>query len=350
MRIKTLTADKMTDALALIRQQLGPEALILETRKVTRNGKETLEITVAVNDPEPPLRPEAAPLKAAAAMSATAAPNTAPNTTPTTAGFPSLLASTLEAHGVPLALAQTWQAALPGLKQAGFTEAEGLGMLLGKQLNFLSHAEVLTPAAAHVFVGPHGAGKTTLVAKLAWQASQRGQRVGILSLDDQKVGGFEPLAIAAEIFGTHAYLIADRDDLRAAAAKLSEAGTVGGLLLDTAGLNPFAARAVTGLRQRLQELGLTTRVHLVLPANLNAVDLAMLPVACHALQPADLIFTKLDCTTRYGALVATASSSGLPLGLATHAADMATPPLLLQPSWLAEALLELPKQPWEFAT
>ncbi len=336
MRIRTLTADKMTDALRLIREQLGPEALILETRKVQRNGRETLEITAAVNEAEP-----APPAR----MPQPAAPvNTAEKT------LPSLLNSTLQAHGVPEDLGQTLATALPGLKAAGFTESEALAMLLGKQLRFLSAAEALPTGTAHVFVGPHGAGKTTLVAKLAWQAKQRGQRLGLLSLDDQKVGGFEPLAIAAEIFGTHAYLIAGPDDLRTAAASLAKHGTREGLLLDTAGLNPFAPRAVALLQQRLQGLGLPLQVHLVVPANLNAADMAMLPVACQPLAPQSLIFTKLDCTTRYGALVATAAASGLPLGLATHAADMATPPLVLNASWLAEALLELPKQPWEYAS
>jgi len=255
----------------------------------------------------------------------------------------------LEAHGVPPALVETLHTALPGLQAAGFTASEALAMLLGKQLRFLNPAEALPGGAAQVFVGPHGAGKTTLVAKLAWQAKQRGQRLGLLSLDDQKIGGFEPLAIAAEIFGTQAHLIADQDDLRAAASKLAGGGAQEGLLLDTAGLNPFAPKAVSSLKQRLTALGLPVQVHLVLPANLNPADMAMLPVACHALAPQSLIFTKLDCTTRYGALVATAVASGLPLGLATHAADMATPPLALTAAWLAEALLELPKQPWEFA-
>jgi flagellar biosynthesis protein FlhF len=334
MRIKTITADKMTDALRMIREQLGPEALILNTRKVKLNGQDTLEITAAVNDedipPAPVTKHPAAPVAAQA----------------TVGTFPNLLSSTLAAHQLPTSMAETLQTALPGLKAAGFTEAEALAMLLSKQLNMQSPTEALPMGGVHVFIGPHGAGKTTLVAKLALQAQQQGRSFGILSLDDQKIGGFEPLAIAAEIFGDHAYLITSAHDLRAAATKL---GPRQALLLDTAGLNPFAPQGVKQLRQKLAELDLPTHVHLVLPANLNAADMAAMPVACHGLNPSSLIFTKMDCTTRYGALVATAHGSGLPLGLATHAADLATPPLHLSAEWLAEALLQLPQQPWEFA-
>ena len=334
MRIKTVTADTMTDALRLIRTQLGPEALILNTRKIkSKNGADTLEITAALNDDTPLPEPAAPPSRAV---------QIPPHANP----LPNLTGSTLAAHGLAPSLIQTLETALPGLTAAGFTAAESVAMLLGKQLAFKPMAELLPMGAAHVFIGPHGAGKTTLVAKLALQAKQQGRQLGILSLDDQKIGGFEPLAIAAEIFGDAAHLITTRDDLQTAARTLGQRQA---LLLDTAGFNAFAPRALATLQQRLEGLGIPLTIHLVLPANLNAADMAALPIACQRLAPASLIFTKLDCTTRYGALVASAAQSGLPLGLATHAADMATPPLNLTPQWLAEALLQLPQQPWEFA-
>ncbi|MFN7163085.1 MAG: hypothetical protein ACK5VJ_00995 [Pseudomonadota bacterium] len=345
MRITTLTADKMTDALKLIREQLGPEALILNTRKITVNGAETLEITAAINEPEPlaPKPPGTSPISSVAPL---AKLYQEPPATGNMQPLPNLLTTTLEAHQLPPALIAPLGAALPGLKAAGFTEAESLAMLLTKQLSFQTATEALPQGGVHVYVGPHGAGKTTLVAKLAIQAKQMARRFGILSLDTQKIGGFEPLAIAAEIFGESAYLIHNTTDLLAAATTL---GPRQALLIDTGGFNPFAKRAVFNLQQQLAELNLPMQVHLVLPANLNPADMAVLPVACHALNLKSLIFTKLDCTTRFGALVATAHGSQLPLGMATHAADMATPPLHLTPAWLAESLLQLPQQPWEFA-
>ena len=42
---------------------------------------------------------------------------------------------------------------------------------------------------------------STLLDALATTLRARGRTVGILSLDDQKIGGFEPLAIASEIIG-----------------------------------------------------------------------------------------------------------------------------------------------------
>lgn len=333
MRIKTITAPKMADALAIIRQQLGPEALILSTRKVNGEHGPTLEITAAVADEEPTS-------KAVETHDATELTRRPAPPSP-------LFNSTLEAHGIPNALIHKVTAALPGLQSAGFAQEEGLEMLLTKLLAFKSPLEILTQGKAHLFIGPHGGGKTTLIAKLAIHAKKQGRTVGILSLDDQKIGGFEPLAIASEIFGESAHLLTSEADLRNAGKKLGPRHLV---LIDTAGLNPYQPQTLTRLQKRIAELNITAHTHLVLPANLNLADMSALPVACHRFNLASLIFTKLDSTSRYGALLATAESSHLPLGIATHSADMATPPLTLNAQWLAQSLSELPAQPWEFAS
>lgn len=336
MRIRTLTADKMEDALRLIREELGPEALILGTRKVPgANGKPTLEITAAVNEPEPATRA----LESSPALPAAISPPRPPATRPGLEGV-------LEAHGTSAEITTRISTALPGLTGAGFAPEEALEMLLGKLLPFRSPAELLMPGKAHLFLGPHGAGKTTLISKLAIQAKKQGKTVGLLSLDDQKIGGFEPLAIAAEIMGETAHLLSSRADLRAAAAQLGPRHL---LLIDTAGINPYQPQNLTKLGQRLEDLGLPTLNHLVIPASLNAADMAALPVACHRFGLHSLAFTKLDGTTRYGALLSTAAGSGLPVGLAGHSADMATPPLAFTAGWLASALATQPRQPWELA-
>ena len=122
------------------------------------------------------------------------------------------------------------------------------------------------------------------------------------------------------------------------------------LLIDTPALNPYQPQAFTQLRQKLDSLGVPVITHLVIPADLNADDMALLPVATHRFTPSAIIATRLDCTTRYGALLNTAAASGLPLGLASHSASVAAAPLGLTPQWLAQALGTLPRQPWEFTS
>ncbi len=339
MRIRTLTAPTMADALTIIRQELGPEALILSTRKVTgADGKPTLEITAAMNEPEPASKPADTPAyKPVSVQQAAVRPHTDDTS----------LSSILRHHGVSEALITKLSAALPGLQSAGFAAPEALEMLISKMATFVPAADALKPGQAHLFIGPPGAGKTTLVSKLAVQAKQNGRKVGILSLDDQKLGGFEPLAITAETLGDTAHLLTGQSALKTAAQTLGPRHL---LLIDTPSLNPYQPQAFTQLRQKLDTLGLPVITHLVVPADLNADDMALLPVATHRFTPTSLIATRLDCTTRYGALLNTAAASGLPLGLASHSSGVAAAPLGLTPQWLAQALGTLPRQPWEFTS
>lgn len=339
MRIRTLTAPKMADALTIIRQELGPEALILSTRKVLNaQGEQTLEITAAVNEPEPQSQP----------VTDLAPP--ARHTTPThhaPHADKSDLTSILRQHGVSEGLIAKLTAALPGLQSAGFSAPEALEMLLSKLATFTPAAEALKPGQAHLFIGPPGGGKTTFVSKLAVQTHQNGRSVGILSLDDQKLAGFEPLAITAESLGDTAHLLTGPSSLKTAAQALGPRHL---LLIDSPALNPYQPQAFTQLKQRLESLGVPVICHLVIPADLNADDMALLPVATHRFSPTSLIITRLDCTTRYGAVLNTAVASGLPLGLASHSGTITTPPLNLTPQWLAQALGTLPRQPWEFTS
>ncbi len=349
MRIRTLTAPKMADALTIIRQELGPEALILSTRKVTNAaGEMTLEITAAVNEPEPQSQHITEP--ALSKPNAAAPLNSLPKVPSLSAQSNSSgtdLSAILRTQGVTEGLITKLTAALPGLQTAGFSAPEALEMLLSKLATFTPATDILKPGQAHLFIGPPGSGKTTLVAKLAVQARQNGRTTGLLSLDDQKLGGFEPLAITAESMGDTAHLLTGPASLKAAAQSMGPRHL---LLIDSPALNPYQPQAFTQLKQRLESLGVPTICHLVIPADLNPEDMALLPVATHRFNPVSLVITKLDCTTRYGALLNTAVASGLPLGLASHSGNVATAPLNLTPQWLGQALGTLPRQPWEFTS
>jgi flagellar biosynthesis protein FlhF len=217
-------------------------------------------------------------------------------------------------------------------------------MLLTKLATFKPLAELLIPGKAHIFIGPHGAGKTTLVAKLAVHFHKQGFPVGLLSLDDEKIGGMEPLAVVAESLGDRAHLVTDLTTLRAAATQM---GARHMLLIDTPGINPYQPGTLAKLEDRLTKLGLPATVHLVAPANLGHDDMTLLPVATQRFAPTSLAITRLDAASRFGGLFTTAADSGLPLGLASHSPALSIPPLPLTAPWLAQTLAQYPTQPWE---
>lgn len=341
MRIKTLTAPHMADAVKMIRDQLGAEALILSTRKVKgADGQPTLEITAAVEENDSPSQ-ELVPAKVVEALERKATPAGRAQMLPEAGKG---IASTLKAHGVGPELISRIEDAAVGLRASGFTDADAVEMLLGKLLAFKPMAEVIARGQAHVLVGPPGAGKTTMVAKLAVQAKRMGLSVGVMSLDDQKIGGFEPLRVTADALGDTAHLLHSGEDLAKAAKAL---GPKHLLLIDTPGLTPTRRNEVAQFRVRLESLNIPYRTHLVLPAPYNVDDMQALPVAFGAYAPSSLMVSRLDETTRFGAIATTAHAHRIPLAVGSDGPDYAQAPVNISARWLAEQLSRVPQQIWE---
>src|SRR5579883_2275330 len=117
--------------------------------------------------------------------------------------------------------------------------ADPIGALacgLSKCLSF-APMSALFGRGSVALVGPPGAGKTTLAAKLA-AAPQRGRPV-ILNADGARSGAHEQLAEYAEVLGARLESIGD-----AAANAQRMRGRRGRLIIDTSGVNPFARQAM----------------------------------------------------------------------------------------------------------
>lgn len=342
MRLKTYTAADMPAALRLIRDELGQNALILNTRKVKNaRGEPTLEITAAINEPElpttevppPPVADKKLPayMQGAKVMSSAQANHAE-------------LDSVLRAHKLPAELVARLTAAVQGLTAAQFSPTDALEMVLAKTLPLKGLADLLPTSHAHVFVGPHGAGKTSLIIRLAQQWKNSGAQIVMFSLDNLKLGGFEPLEQAAEIFDIPARLITDFKDLSNLGRQLGPSLRI---LIDTPGLAPADRVGQQKLRAQLMALNLPLAVHLLLPAAFHGEQLPLLPAAYQTLHPASLIASRLDEALAIGPLVATLAGAGLHSGLATNSPQLTVPVQNLSPRWLAEILSTLPRQPWE---
>ena len=68
MRVKTFRGENMAAALAMIRQELGKDAVILGTQSVREDGKTLCEVMAALEHPAAPPLPRPAPGRAARDM------------------------------------------------------------------------------------------------------------------------------------------------------------------------------------------------------------------------------------------------------------------------------------------
>ena len=155
------------------------------------------------------------------------------------------------------------------------------------------------PAVA-AFVGPAGAGKTSTLVKLAAQCgiAQR-RRVHLISLDNERIGGADQLRTFAALLGVGIDVLDDPGSLQASLANARNRDLV---LIDTPGLSGERIGNAQDLANALSaQPGIDT--HLVLPATMKAADIRRTAAAWELFAPAKLIFTRLDETETYGAIL-----------------------------------------------
>src|SRR5689334_5150449 len=165
MRLRTLRARSLPDAMRLLRAELGEDVIIIGSRE-TADG---VEVTAAEEQGEEDLAALLAPTAAGAVQAEVAA----------ALGF----------HGVPPIVRAVIEAEV-ARAQAG--DAQGaLADALARQMRFEPLGLPIGRATA--LVGPAGAGKTAAVARLAAAARLAGHPTVVLCGDTGRAGGLEQL-------------------------------------------------------------------------------------------------------------------------------------------------------------
>lgn len=159
-------------------------------------------------------------------------------------------------------------------------------------------------------VGPPGAGKTTMLVKLAVALGiQRQLRPLLVSADAERVAGAEPLRTYAAILGSGFQVV---DTFWALAQALEHHRGKDLILLDTPGFSPAdeaAAAEIASWLARRPDI----EVHLVLPATARTADLLLAVERFDLFRPSKLIFTRLDEALSLGPLFSVAAITGKPL-------------------------------------
>jgi flagellar biosynthesis protein FlhF len=163
-------------------------------------------------------------------------------------------------------------------------------------------------------VGPPGCGKTTTLVKLAVNcglASSR--RVHLISADTRRVSGAEQLRTYATIIGA----TFDAADTPRGLQQSIEAHREKGLILvDTPGYGAMdMEEAAEWARFFSNQPGI--EVHVVAPASMRSADLGRVLDRFEVFSPAKLIFTRLDETSSAGAMISESVRTGKPVSFLT---------------------------------
>lgn len=355
MRLRTFIADDMRAAMAQIRAELGEEAVIVSSQKAKGTG---VLVRVAIDEDLADERIEEA---VAAHLDAESAAEAAP-------AAAAANDFTLSYHDGLLRRLRGPAPAKPAATR-NFNRAELLGILRGHRMaDALSHALAeaaektklsdmtlalaaaldkrmkaapleLARTAGLLLVGPHGAGKTAVAAKLAAHAALAGRSVKLIAGDAKGAGAVERLKTFADHIGVP---FAVADDVEALANLVRECCRENLLaIVDTAGFDPRQGKSRSAFSALARIEGLEALG--VVSAAGDAEETAEIAAALTSLGARRSIVTGLDLTRRLGALAAAAANAQ---GLAhvTRSPFLAGALETLTPLSLARALIEASAQ------
>ncbi len=291
----TFSARDLDQAMALAKRALGPDALIVSSRRIDVPGRPTrFEVHATLGGmPEmsaPAIAPDAGDARLSAVLPR----------------VPSLLERVLRDNDVPAGFAReiAEQEGRPARSLAELRTS--LCAILRARVGF---GDRTASARIVALVGPTGVGKTTTIAKLAARdALLHRRRVVLVSMDDYRVGGADQLASFADLIGVPFAAASDPASLAQVLAAYAWADRI---YVDTAGRSPRDHAAMERMAQTLASAG--AAVALAIPANARSTELGKILQQHAPLAPCALVVTKLDEAELVGGALLAALSSQMPI-------------------------------------
>jgi len=338
MRIKVFTAPHLHEALAKVRQDMGPEALILDRQKGrNEQGEMIWNVHAALDNKDVPKpAPQANGHHEHAAVSPVVqAPSREADAT----------LDRLErivqglGHAESDRLRETLKHAserdaFDHLAKLGVSMSHAFDMaadfsqkkpLDSQNIAWANRVTPLTERSALVFSGPSGSGKSTLIAKLAAHYSMKGVRVVLLSTDTERMGGLDLLRAYAGTLGIPFLALRKASDVEKVLPQLQTAQL---MLIDTEGWSPQRDTSlkrqtdVWNTLARALPSHVSYRRFMMLPANMDEEDGMQQLKHAVASDMTDIAFSKLDETQKPGKIVNWSLACGLPMSYCSFGSEV----------------------------
>jgi flagellar biosynthesis protein FlhF len=369
MELKTYQALTMSEALALVRRELGPDAAVLHTREVQQrrlfglfSGRRMIEVTASrgVNVPSRLRAKEHAETASAKKSASPTYARTGASASPAVHDSPRQQSVLLPGVHEQIADLQTMVKELCRRSETSracdlpeelftlFTKlvdadvGEDLAQELVERLRRESRGKLgdsvmlqariaqmiegdiraagpiaITPGRCRVaaLVGPTGVGKTTTIAKLAanYRLKEK-RRVGLITVDTYRIAAVEQLRTYANIIDLPMQVVSTPKEMHEAVRQMAGMDLV---LIDTAGRSPKDEIRLQELKAFISEAS-ADEVHLVLSSVAASRTLQQTAERFATVGTSALIITKLDEANGLGNLLPVLRLSRMPVSYLTN--------------------------------
>lgn len=300
MQIKQYVARNIQEALKKVKEEMGPEAIILSTKKMKPTGSGSnvysppmVEVVAAIDQPSPASSGFNGwtPLAWPAAAERGREPGESEEE-----GFIRRILSAGLSPDFVRGLSEEIRTLRRELSAKHSIEAYR-GLLSWRLMESMEVSEFsFKGPRIWSFIGPTGVGKTTTLVKLAAHFRLRGtDRITLITTDTYRIGAVEQLKQYAHILRLPLEVAYQPEELKQIIERHQGQDL---LLIDTAGRSPRHAKSMEELRDFLA-VHPKIENHLLLSAGTKDNDLAWIVERFRLLPISSYIFTKTDETTQY---------------------------------------------------
>lgn len=318
MRLKSFNAATMSEAMEMVRAELGEDAIIVSTQRAA--GTKGVRITAALELADADL--------AVAEMLEESHPSSAADA----------VKAALESHGLPQRLLERLTNAARTSDLPDPTQACAAALDAGFTFACLPEHSAPRP---FMLVGPPGSGKSIAAAKLAARSVLKQRQVSVITCDNLRAGATEQLAAFTRILEIDLVRARGPESLQRAVEAAS--GQYDLMLIDSPGLNPFRQTDMDYLSELVEAVDVEPI--LVMAAGGDAVESGEVAEAFAAVGATRLFTSKLDTTRRLGGMLSAAEMGQLALcdvSASPHVASGISP---ISAMSLARLLLPQPPEP-----
>ena len=381
MKVKKYVAPSIPEVMKKVRSELGDDAIILHSKKITTSGflglfkKKNIEVIAAVDlevkqvkkniaakpivkNSAPQLQRNA-PIKTAAAddqklyqevasLKSMLQTISAPGNL-ATAHYPVLLQNWLvlleeqelaqkHQQAISEKLLEKWRKKNEEVSSRELKE--WTREIVENQLSSFQHGGAIKKRFVNI-LGPTGVGKTTTLAKMAaHEVLEKKKKVAFITTDTYRIAAIEQLKVYANLLNVPLEVVYKREDFQKAVEKFHDYDLI---FIDTAGRNYRDPQYMAELK-KIIDFEQEMENYLALSLSMKEKDLRAIIHNFSSISIDKFVFTKIDETIAYGSMMNLIFDYKIGVAYVTNGQDVPDDMIEASPKVLTEYLLKVEEQ------